>query len=103
MSWSISFIGNPDKIVTALSENSAKVTGKSKEEYDAVLHHIIGLQELYKALCQLVELKLWEEKVESGNWALPDDSDLFEGYGELKPVAWANAKTLVEKHQNLIT
>jgi hypothetical protein len=44
MSWSISFIGTPEKIITALQEYSARLGGgQSKVEYDSVLPHLIGL------------------------------------------------------------
>lgn len=43
MSWSVTFIGKPDNIVKALEENSSKLSGQSKEEYDAALPHLIGL------------------------------------------------------------
>ena len=43
MSWSISFIGSPENISKALKENSEKLSGKSKEEYDAALPHIDAL------------------------------------------------------------
>lgn len=43
MSWSINFIGNPEKLVSALEEYSTKIDGKSKEEYDAALPHMVGL------------------------------------------------------------
>lgn len=43
MSWSISVVGNPDNIVKHLREQSAKLTGQSKIEYDDALPHIEGL------------------------------------------------------------
>lgn len=43
MSWSIGFIGNPEKISEALKAHSDKIDGKSKEEYDAALPHIEAL------------------------------------------------------------
>ncbi len=43
MSWSLTYIGNPDKIVAALEANSAKLEGKSKEEYDEALPHLVAL------------------------------------------------------------
>jgi hypothetical protein len=43
MSWNIDFIGNPENVVKALQENSAKLDGASKVEYDAVVPHLIGL------------------------------------------------------------
>lgn len=43
MSWSISFIGKPEKVVEALTAQSAQLNGQSKEEYDSALPHLIGL------------------------------------------------------------
>lgn len=43
MSWSITFIGKPENIARALEENSAKLNGQSKTEYDAALPHLLGL------------------------------------------------------------
>lgn len=43
MSWSIGFIGSPEKISEALKAHSEKLTGKSKEEYDDALPHIEAL------------------------------------------------------------
>jgi hypothetical protein len=43
MSWSITFIGKPENVSKALNENSAKLNGYSKEEYDAALPHLDGL------------------------------------------------------------
>jgi hypothetical protein len=43
MSWSISFIGTADKLVEALDNQSNILTGASKEEFDAVKPHIIGI------------------------------------------------------------
>lgn len=40
MSWSINFIGKPEKISEALKAHSDTITGPSKEEYDAALPHI---------------------------------------------------------------
>ena len=45
MSWSISFIGQPVKVIEALKEESAKLTGQSKIEYDSALPHLVGLVE----------------------------------------------------------
>jgi hypothetical protein len=45
MSWSISFIGKSENVSQALKDNSAKLSGASKEEYDAVLPHLVGLVE----------------------------------------------------------
>lgn len=43
MSWSIAFIGKPENIAKALEDNSAKLNGQSKAEYDAALPHLLGL------------------------------------------------------------
>lgn len=43
MSWSISFIGKPEKVVEALQKQSETLTGESKKEYDSALSHLIGL------------------------------------------------------------
>jgi len=43
MSWSVILIGNPDNIVKALQQNSEKLNGTSKDEFDAALPHLIGL------------------------------------------------------------
>lgn len=45
MSWSISFIGKPEKVSKALDEYSEKMTGYSKTEFDAALPHLKGLVE----------------------------------------------------------
>jgi hypothetical protein len=37
MSWSVTFIGKPENVSKALKENSEKLSGYSKDEYDAVL------------------------------------------------------------------
>jgi hypothetical protein len=43
MSWSIGFIGSPEKISEALKAHSEKLSGVSKDEYDAALPHIEAL------------------------------------------------------------
>lgn len=43
MSWSITLIGKTDNIVKALEEQSAKLEGGSKVEFDAALPHLVGL------------------------------------------------------------
>ena len=43
MSWSICFIGKPENVVTALEEQSKKMDGQSKVEYDAALPHFAAL------------------------------------------------------------
>ncbi len=46
MSWSVSFIGKPEKVIEALEANSTKLNGQSKEEFDNALPHLIGLLKL---------------------------------------------------------
>lgn len=43
MSWSVTFIGKPENVVNALEEQSAKMEGYSKVEYDSALPHLSGL------------------------------------------------------------
>ncbi len=43
MSWSVTFIGKTENIAKALEEQSAKMEGLSKVEFDAALPHLIGL------------------------------------------------------------
>lgn len=43
MSWSINYIGSPEGISKALKDNSEKLSGPSKEEFDAALPHIDAL------------------------------------------------------------
>ena len=43
MSWSIGFIGRTSKVVEALENESRKLDGQSKVEYDASLPHLVGL------------------------------------------------------------
>lgn len=43
MSWSIYLVGKPENVVKALEEESAKMTGQSKLEYDEALPHLVGL------------------------------------------------------------
>jgi len=43
MSWSITLIGTPDKLVEKLERESDKLSGQSKIEYDAALGFICGL------------------------------------------------------------
>jgi hypothetical protein len=43
MSWSVSFIGKPEKVIEALQKQSETLTGESKKEYDSALPHLIGL------------------------------------------------------------
>ncbi len=43
MSWSIALIGKPDNIVKALHEQSEKLNGQSKEEFDVALPNLENL------------------------------------------------------------
>lgn len=43
MSWSITFIGKPENVAKALEEQSAKLEGQSKVEYDSALPHFVAL------------------------------------------------------------
>jgi hypothetical protein len=43
MSWSIQFVGAPDKVVAALEAQSEKFNGQSKVEYDDAKPHLIAL------------------------------------------------------------
>lgn len=43
MSWSIAFIGKPENVAKALEDNSAKLSGQSKTEFDAALPHLVAL------------------------------------------------------------
>jgi hypothetical protein len=43
MSWSVGFIGKPEKVVEALQSHSEKLNGESKVEYDSALPHLIGV------------------------------------------------------------
>lgn len=43
MSWSISFMGAPAKVVEALEAHSEKLNGQSKVEYDSAVPHMVGL------------------------------------------------------------
>jgi hypothetical protein len=43
MSWSITFIGKPENIALALEEESTKLDGQSKLEYDSALPHLVAL------------------------------------------------------------
>ena len=43
MSWSVTFIGYPENVVTALEKESEKLTGQSKVEYDSALPHLTGI------------------------------------------------------------
>lgn len=43
MSWSVTFIGKPENVATALEQQSEKMDGQSKVEYDAALPHFVAL------------------------------------------------------------
>jgi hypothetical protein len=43
MSWNVSMMGRPEKVVTALEEYAAALSGLSKEEYESALPHLVGL------------------------------------------------------------
>ena len=43
MSWSVAFIGKPEKVVEALQKKSETLTGESKKEFDSALPHLVGL------------------------------------------------------------
>ncbi len=45
MSWSIHFIGKPEKVAEALKANAAKLEGQSKLEYEAALPNLVSLVE----------------------------------------------------------
>lgn len=57
MSWSVLFIGEPEKVVKALNENSDKLSGYSKTEYDNALPHMVALvQQNFGNINQLVKI-----------------------------------------------
>lgn len=43
MSWSISVVGRPDAIVSALKNESDRLTAASKAEFDEALPHLVAL------------------------------------------------------------
>ena len=43
MSWSVQFIGKPEKVSEALQAQSEKMSGESKVEYDSALPHLVAL------------------------------------------------------------
>lgn len=45
MSWSIALIGKPENVVKALHQESEKLSGQSKIEFDDAKPHLIGLVE----------------------------------------------------------
>jgi hypothetical protein len=46
MSWTISFSGTPEEVVTKLEEHASTYGGQSKEEYERALPHMVGLVKL---------------------------------------------------------
>jgi len=46
MSWSVTIIGKPEKVVQQLADNSATLTGQSKTEYEEALPHLQALVSL---------------------------------------------------------
>lgn len=61
MSWSISVIGTPENVCKALDEESGKLTGQSKVEFDDALPHLkaIVAQNFASApyVCPLIDLE----------------------------------------------
>jgi hypothetical protein len=45
MSWSVNFKGKPADVVKSLRDESAKLSGQSKVEYDDALPHVVALVE----------------------------------------------------------
>jgi hypothetical protein len=45
MSWSVSFVGKPEKVIAALNADIAKLSDQSLAEYQDVLPHLTGLVE----------------------------------------------------------
>jgi hypothetical protein len=43
MSWHVSFIGTPERVVKALEDNSQRLDGQSKLEYDSASPHLVGI------------------------------------------------------------
>jgi hypothetical protein len=43
MSWSVSFIGSPTKVIAALDKQAESLTGQSLSEYQEALPHLKGL------------------------------------------------------------
>lgn len=46
MSWSVNYIGTPEKISEELEKNSSNLSGVSKQEYDDALPHLKALVNL---------------------------------------------------------
>ena len=45
MSWSVNFLGTPNKVSEALTAQSEKLSGQSKQEFDDALPHMKALIE----------------------------------------------------------
>jgi hypothetical protein len=43
MSWSVQFIGKPEKVAEALIKQADSMSGESKNEYGSALPHLVGL------------------------------------------------------------
>jgi hypothetical protein len=43
MSWSVGFIGKPEKIAEALNAEANKLSGQSKKEFERALPHMTAL------------------------------------------------------------
>lgn len=43
MSWSVNYIGTPEKILAAMDDLSTKLNGQSKLEFDEALPHLKAL------------------------------------------------------------
>ena len=43
MSWSISILGKPEKVVEAIEEHSSTLNGQCKLEFDDAKPHLVGL------------------------------------------------------------
>ncbi len=43
MSWSISLIGKSDAVIAAIEEESTKLSGQSRTEFDGIKEHLKGL------------------------------------------------------------
>lgn len=43
MSWSVHFVGRRDNIIKALNEESDRLTGESKKEYDSYLSDLTNM------------------------------------------------------------
>lgn len=57
MSWSIMFIGKPENVAVALEQESEKMSGQSKVEYDSAKPYLIGLvQENFGNVSQFIKI-----------------------------------------------